>query len=99
MSLVKLRCLSIDSTILLLTDYIPNGVRLTAYSGGADDMPGDVLQAFINAVEAEKVSVPIDRVYTMDQIVDAHAYMVSRHMISLGQPVTNIASWWITGKR
>lgn len=66
-----------DRIILIFPDLIPNGVRLTAYSGGADNMPGDVLQAFINAVEAGKVSVPIDKVFTMDQIAEAHAYMVS----------------------
>jgi NADPH2:quinone reductase len=52
-------------------------VRLTAYGGGAADLPGDVLQAFINSAEAGHAYVPIDKVFNLDQIAEAHAYMVS----------------------
>lgn len=69
-----------------MSDYIPNGVRLTAYGGGAADLPGDVLQAFINAVEAGKATVPIDKVFKMDQIAEAHAYMVSTRIKQDGLP-------------
>src|SRR5438105_14239725 len=56
-------------------DYLPRGVRLTAYHGEADDLPLPVLQAFLDAVAAGEAVVPIDRVYGFDQIVDAHEAM------------------------
>lgn len=58
-------------------DYLPNGVRLTAYSGEASDLPGAVLQDFLDAAEAGRVTVPIGRVYAFDDIVQAHADMES----------------------
>ncbi len=56
-------------------DYIPRGVRLTAYSGGAADLPANVLQDFLDAVAAGKAVVPIHRVYQLDDIREAHAEM------------------------
>jgi NADPH:quinone reductase-like Zn-dependent oxidoreductase len=56
-------------------DYLPRGVRLTAYHGEADDLPGPVLQEFLDAVAVGGAVVPIDRVYDFDQIVEAHAAM------------------------
>lgn len=56
-------------------DYIPNGVRLTAYGGGADDLPPEVLQDFLDLVEAGKATVPIHRVFQMQDIVEAHTLM------------------------
>src|SRR5206468_4974805 len=44
-------------------DYIPSGVRLTAYGGEAADLPGDVLQAYLDAVAAGRLTVPIHRTY------------------------------------
>lgn len=58
-------------------DYLPNGVRLTAYSGEASDLPAAVLQEFLDAVEAGRVAVPLGRVYAFDDIVQAHADMES----------------------
>ncbi len=58
-------------------EYIPRGVRLTAYGGDASDLPPDVLQAFLNSVETTDVGVPIDRRFTFDEIREAHAYMES----------------------
>ncbi|HJP77901.1 MAG TPA: zinc-binding alcohol dehydrogenase family protein [Pseudonocardiaceae bacterium] len=55
--------------------YLPRGVRLAGYGGDADDLPGEVLQEFLDAVAADKATVPIDRVYAFDQIVEAHAAM------------------------
>jgi NADPH:quinone reductase-like Zn-dependent oxidoreductase len=55
--------------------YIPRGVRLTAYGGDASDLPARVLQDFLVAVAAGKVTVPIDHVYRFDEIVTAHAAM------------------------
>src|SRR5256884_1709469 len=56
-------------------DYIPSGVRLTAYGGEAADLPTDVLQAFVDAVAAGRLTVPIHRTYTLDEIAQAHADM------------------------
>lgn len=56
-------------------DFIPNGVRLTAYSGGAADLPPEILQEFLDAVESGQVTVPIGRTYVFDEIVQAHQDM------------------------
>jgi NADPH:quinone reductase-like Zn-dependent oxidoreductase len=56
-------------------DYLPRGVRLTAYHGEAEDLPQAVLQEFLDAVADGHAVVPIDRVYGFDQIVEAHAAM------------------------
>src|SRR5207302_8262208 len=56
-------------------EYLPRGVRLTAYHGEAEDLPQPVLQEFLAAVAAGDAVVPIDRVYRCDQIVDAHVAM------------------------
>jgi NADPH:quinone reductase len=58
-------------------DYIPHGVRLTSYGGDANDLPPRVLQEFLDAVVAGDAVVPIDHVYSMDQIVEAHTAMES----------------------
>ncbi|MFC9471741.1 zinc-binding alcohol dehydrogenase family protein [Nocardia sp. NPDC056952] len=58
-------------------DYLPRGVRLAAYGGDATDLPAAVLQQFLDAVAAESATVPIHRVFTLDQIREAHAYMES----------------------
>jgi NADPH:quinone reductase len=56
-------------------EYLPRGVRLTSYHGEAKDLPQPVLQEFLNAVAASHAVVPIDHVYSFDQIVDAHEAM------------------------
>jgi len=56
-------------------DYIPSGVRLTAYGGEAADLPTDVLQAYLDAVAAGRLTVPIHRTYRLDEIAHAHADM------------------------
>jgi len=56
-------------------DYIPRGVRLTAYGGDANDLPAETLQSFLDAVAADEAAVPIDRVYRFEQIAEAHAAM------------------------
>jgi NADPH:quinone reductase-like Zn-dependent oxidoreductase len=56
-------------------DYLPPGVRLTAYGGDAHDLPQRVLQGYLDAVAAGQAIVPIDHVYKFDEIVEAHAAM------------------------
>ena len=58
-------------------DYIPRGVRLTAYSGEAADLPSRVLQDFLDAVAAGDAVVPIACVYQLHEIRQAHAEMES----------------------
>lgn len=53
-------------------DYIPNGVRLTAYHGEASELPQDVLQGFLDAVAAGDAQVPVGHVYDFGGIVAAH---------------------------
>jgi NADPH:quinone reductase-like Zn-dependent oxidoreductase len=56
-------------------DFLPRGVRLTAYHGEAEDLPQSILQDFLDAVASGEAVVPIHRVYAFDQIVEAHAAM------------------------
>lgn len=56
-------------------DWLPNGVRLTAYSGEAADLPTHVLQEFLDAVADGRARVPVGRVYRLEEIVQAHRDM------------------------
>ena len=56
-------------------DFIPVGVRLTAYYGGAEDLPQPVLQKFLDDVAAGRIQVPVHAVYPLDQVVEAHRAM------------------------
>jgi NADPH2:quinone reductase len=60
-------------------DYLPRGVRLSAYGGDATDLPAPVLQQFLDAAATGTAVVPIDHVYTFDQIVQAHTAMEAGH--------------------
>lgn len=56
-------------------DWLPNGVRLTAYSGESADLPAAVLQEFLDAVADGRASVPVGRTYRLEDIVQAHRDM------------------------
>lgn len=56
-------------------DWLPNGVRLTAYSGEAADLPSAVLQEFLDAVADGRAQIPLGHVYAIDEIVQAHRDM------------------------
>jgi NADPH:quinone reductase len=56
-------------------DYLPRGVRLTAYSGDAADLPSEVLDDFLAAAAQDHRLIPLDRVFPLDQIAAAHEYM------------------------
>jgi len=58
-------------------EYLPRGVRLTGYGGEADDLPADVLQAFLDDAAAGRAVVPVDRAFALDDIRDAHTLMES----------------------
>lgn len=55
--------------------YLPSGVRLTAYGGEAADLPTAVLQSFLDAVAAGRLTIPLHRTYTLDEIATAHVDM------------------------
>ncbi|MBV9310384.1 MAG: zinc-binding dehydrogenase [Solirubrobacterales bacterium] len=56
-------------------EYLPRGVRLTAYGGDASDLPAEVLQQFLDDAAAGRAVVPVSHVYRLDEIVQAHAAM------------------------
>lgn len=56
-------------------DWLPNGVRLTAYSGEAADLPVRTLQDFLDAAAEGQATIPVGPVYRFDQIVQAHRDM------------------------
>ncbi|MGF6348441.1 zinc-binding alcohol dehydrogenase family protein [Variovorax sp. W2I14] len=55
--------------------YLPDAVRLCAYSGEAADLPSPVLQGYLDDVASGKLSVPIDKTYAFDDIAEAHRAM------------------------
>lgn len=56
-------------------EYLPRGVRLTAYSGDAGDLPAPVLQGYLDDVAVGRARVPLDTVYDMDRVREAHTRM------------------------
>lgn len=56
---------------------IPSLGRLTVYMGDAANLRKDLLQDFIDAVENAEITLNIDKVFRLDQIVEAHTYMES----------------------
>jgi NADPH2:quinone reductase len=56
-------------------EYLPRGVRLTAYGGDANDLAPAVLQDFLDAVQAGHASVPVHQRYQLADIAQAHADM------------------------
>lgn len=56
-------------------DWLPNGVRLTAYSGEASDLDPYVLQDYLDAVAVGRARIPVGHVYGIDEIAQAHRDM------------------------
>ena len=72
-------------------EWLPNGVRLTAYSGEAADLPPAELQAFLDAVAGGRATIPVGRTYGLDDIVQAHRDMESgvvggKAVVVIGRP-------------
>jgi len=55
--------------------YLPNGVRLTAYGGESSDLPAAAFQRYVDLVANGKLPIRIDRVFTIEQIGEAHRIM------------------------
>ena len=56
---------------------IPSLGRLTVYMGEAGNLKKELLQEFIDGVEDETIKINIDKIFRLDQIVEAHQYMES----------------------
>ena len=54
---------------------IPTSVKLTTYSGGAEDFVKTPLQAFIAELEAGRTQSRVGRVFNLEDIVEAHRCM------------------------
>jgi len=54
---------------------IPTSVKLTTYSGGAEDFVKTPLQGFIAEVEAGRTQSRVGRVFNLEDIVEAHRCM------------------------
>lgn len=70
-------------------EYIPATVNLTIYDSGQIKMDKENFQAFINDVEAGKIKLSISRIFTLDEIVEAHQYMESNTATGKIVVVTN----------
>jgi NADPH2:quinone reductase len=54
-------------------DYLPNGVRLSAYGGEASDLPAAVLQRFLDQIAAGTTNLGPVTTYALEDIPRAHA--------------------------
>jgi len=54
---------------------IPSLGRLTVYMGESKNLSKELLQEFINEVERGVLTLNIDKVFTLDQVAEAHQYM------------------------
>jgi NADPH:quinone reductase-like Zn-dependent oxidoreductase len=62
-------------------DYIPTGVRLTAYSGTSSSLPADVLQRFLDEIAAGSLRFAEPTVYAFDDISRAHDDMEHNRVV------------------
>jgi NADPH:quinone reductase len=60
-------------------DYLPTGVRLTAYGGGAADLPSSVLQHCLDRIADGSLQLGPSHTYRLDQIREAHQAMDHQH--------------------
>ncbi|MFI1868724.1 zinc-binding dehydrogenase [Streptomyces jumonjinensis] len=56
-------------------EYLPRGVRLSAYGGQSTDLPAHVLQHYLDRIATGQFSPGPIHVYTLDQITNAHQDM------------------------
>lgn len=56
-------------------EHIPNGVYLTSYGGGPDDFMKTPLNDLIQGIVDGGLKIPIGKVFSLDQAVEAHALM------------------------
>lgn len=69
-------CSATRGSSTILPDRLPaQRDRLTAYSGEATDLLAAVLQDYLAAAALDPRLIPLDRVFTLDEIADAHEHM------------------------
>jgi NADPH:quinone reductase len=54
---------------------IPSLGRLTVYMGESKNLSKELLQEFIDEVEKETIKLNIDKIFTLDNVAEAHQYM------------------------
>ncbi|MEM9300593.1 MAG: zinc-binding alcohol dehydrogenase family protein [Pseudomonadota bacterium] len=54
---------------------IPTAVKLTAYSGGAEDLAPDQLQRYVELVEGGRLDVQTGPVFEFNELIEAHQLM------------------------
>jgi NADPH:quinone reductase-like Zn-dependent oxidoreductase len=67
--------------------FIPTGVRLTAYGGGASNLPSEVLSEVATAIHRGEIDWPVE-VYAMEDIARAHDDMEHNHVAAKQVVVT-----------
>ena len=58
-------------------EFIPATVKLTTYDSGQTRSPQTAFQEFIQKVEAGEIELKPSRVFSLDEIVQAHQLMES----------------------
>ena len=54
---------------------IPSLGRLTVYMGESKNLSKELLQEFIDEVEKGNIKLPIDKVFRLSEVAEAHQYM------------------------
>jgi NADPH:quinone reductase len=58
-------------------EFIPSTVHLTIYDSGQIRSATQVFQEFIHTVEAAEIKLKVSKIFTLDEIVEAHKFMES----------------------
>jgi NADPH:quinone reductase-like Zn-dependent oxidoreductase len=58
-------------------EYIPPTVNLTVYDSGQIKLEAAHFQKFIEDVEAGKINLNVNRVFALNEIIEAHKLMES----------------------
>jgi NADPH2:quinone reductase len=63
--------------------YLPNGVRLSAYGGESSDLPGEILQSYLEKIATGKIKLATPNVYnfTQDEVRQAHDDMENNRVV------------------
>jgi NADPH:quinone reductase-like Zn-dependent oxidoreductase len=80
-------------------DYIPRGVRLTAYAGGVGDLPAPLLQGWLDRLAAGKLPIGPLHPYTLADIPRAHADLERNRVFGKVVGVIDPADLAVTGQR
>ena len=67
---------------------IPSTTKFTYFSSSATPMPTDALQAYLNGLADGVYRMPLDRVFALEDIQEAHAYMESN--VAVGKIVVSV---------